>query len=242
MGRSRGSGADLIDTVFFDASGTLIEVAEPVGETYARFARAEGAVVSRDALSAAFKAAFAAAPPLAFPVSSKTTTRRRERAWWRARVAETFARAGVGLPRAAFERAFSAAFDHFARGSAWRVFDDVRPTLAELRRRGVRAAVVSNFDSRLRAVLAAHGLAEAFDALVLSTECGFAKPDPRIFAHALRACGASASTTLHVGDSRPVDVEGARRAGIRAVCIDRSRPPARGRIAALTANTLLNAR
>jgi putative hydrolase of the HAD superfamily len=228
----------LIDTVFFDASGTLIEVAEPVGESYARFARAEGAVVSCDEMSAAFQAAFAAAPPLAFPASSKTTMRRRERAWWRARVRDTFARAGVALAPAAFERSFCAAFDYFARGPAWRVFDDVRPTLAVLRRRGVRVAVVSNFDSRLRAVLVAHGIAEAFDAVVLSAECGFAKPDPRIFAHALRTCSARASATLHVGDSRAVDVDGARSAGIRAVCIDRSRPPAHGRIATLTAITL----
>jgi putative hydrolase of the HAD superfamily len=225
----------LIDTVFFDAAGTLIEVAEPVGETYARFARAQGAVVSAEATSAAFRAAFAAAPPLAFQPSPKTTTRRRERAWWRARVAETFARANVELPPAAFERAFRAAFEHFARGAAWRVFEDVRATLADLRRRRVRLAVVSNFDARLRAVLAAHHLAEAFDEIVLSSECGFAKPDPRIFAHALRACSARASATLHVGDTRAVDVEGARRAGIRAVWIDRSRPPGRGRIATLAA-------
>jgi putative hydrolase of the HAD superfamily len=212
----------VIDTIFFDAGGTLIEVAEPVGETYARAARAEGARASAATLSSAFRAAFAAAPPLAFPGAAEATLRGLERAWWRERVLDTFTRAGVGLPPSAFERVFEAAFEHFARGAAWRIFDDVRPTLDSLRRRGLRLAVVSNFDARLRTVLSDLDLAAAFDAVVLSTECGFAKPDPRIFDRALELTGGRAASTLHVGDSVDQDVEGARAAGISAGLIDRS--------------------
>ena len=42
----------MIRCVFFDAAGTLLEVAEPVGKTYARFARRHGLAVEAAALEA----------------------------------------------------------------------------------------------------------------------------------------------------------------------------------------------
>ena len=57
----------MIRTVLFDAVGTLFDVAEPVGETYARFARREGVLAEPRALDDAFRAAFVASTPLAFP-------------------------------------------------------------------------------------------------------------------------------------------------------------------------------
>jgi putative hydrolase of the HAD superfamily len=218
------AGADagaVIRAVLFDAAGTLIEVAEPVGETYARCARGAGLTVSATALESAFRAVFPAAPPLAFPGAAPAALADLERDWWRRRVLETFARAGLASPRDALERAFDAAFAHFARASAWRLFDDVRPSIEALRERGIRLAVVSNFDGRLRRILRELGLADAFEAIVLSSECGFAKPDPRIFEAALTAVGADAGSTLHVGDSLGDDVVAARRAGIAAVRIER---------------------
>ena len=223
----------MIETVFFDAAGTLIEVAEPVGETYARAARAEGVAVESIALDVAFRAVFVAAPPLAFPSSAPGALRHLEREWWRERVLDTFARAGVVGQADRLDRAFRTAFDHFAHGSAWRVFADVGPALRTLRGRGLGLAVVSNFDSRLRAVLRELGLAGDLDAVVVSSECGAAKPDRRIFTEALRATGARAESTLHVGDSLEHDVGGARAAGLAALRIDRSRPAAGGTIASL---------
>jgi len=231
-----GGGGDsraVIDTVFFDAAGTLIEVAEPVGETYARAARAAGVAADADALGAAFRAAFVAAPPLAFPGAAPGAIRLLEREWWRERVLDTFAMAGVDAPADRLDRAFRTAFDHFARGAAWRVFADVAPALAALRARGLRLAVVSNFDARLRTILRDVGLRGALDHVVVSSECGAAKPDRRIFAAALRASGARADSTLHVGDSLELDVVGARAAGLAALRIDRSQPPAGGSIASL---------
>lgn len=223
----------MIETVFFDAAGTLIEVAEPVGETYARVARAAGVDADAPPLDAAFRSAFRAAPPLAFPSAAPAALRQLEREWWRERVLETFALAGVVAPAERLERAFGAAFDHFADGGAWRVFADVRPALGALRRRGLRLAVVSNFDARLRAILRHLGLASELDAVVLSSEHGAAKPDRRIFTAALRATGARAESTLHVGDSIEHDVDGARAAGLAALRIDRSGTAGAGTIASL---------
>jgi FMN phosphatase YigB (HAD superfamily) len=42
---------------------------------------------------------------------------------------------------------------HFAKGDAWKVADGAVDALEHLRTAGVKLAVVSNFDSRLRPVL-----------------------------------------------------------------------------------------
>ena len=37
-------------------------------------------------------------------------------------------------------------YDRFAQADSWHVYDDVRETLTDLRQRGLRLAVVSNWD------------------------------------------------------------------------------------------------
>jgi FMN phosphatase YigB (HAD superfamily) len=69
----------------------------------------------------------------------------------------------------------------------------------------------------LREVLKRHGLYEFFEVTVFSNEFGYAKPDPRIFAHTLTELGGIAPRqALHVGDLEELDVEGARRAGLHS--------------------------
>ncbi|HJW69600.1 MAG TPA: haloacid dehalogenase, partial [Candidatus Binatia bacterium] len=53
--------------VTLDAAGTLITVAEPVGDTYARVAARHGLHVSPADAGARFRRAMASRPPLAFP-------------------------------------------------------------------------------------------------------------------------------------------------------------------------------
>ncbi len=87
-------------------------------------------------------------------------------------------------------------------------------TLERLRARGLRLAVVANWDCALSEHLDRAGLAPFFDVVVSSARAGFAKPDPRIFELALDELGVPASRALHVGDE-PLDEEGARAAGLR---------------------------
>src|SRR5690349_12196519 len=84
-----------IEAVFFDAAGTLFETREPVGESYARIARAYGLNASAGAVDAAFRRTFRDAVPLAFGTGCKPEQLRRlEREWWRDLVMRTFA--GMG--------------------------------------------------------------------------------------------------------------------------------------------------
>ena len=99
---------------------------------------------------------------------------------------------------------------------------DVLPALDDLAAAGLRLAVVSNWDVGLGDVLADLGVAGRFEAVVVSAVVGAGKPHPAIFAHALSALGVPPARALHCGDHPESDCAGARRAGVRAVLIDRS--------------------
>ncbi len=114
------------------------------------------------------------------------------------------------------------------------LFDDVLDTLRALRRAAVRVGVVSDWQKGLLHFCAELGIADLFDAVVASSEVGFQKPDPRLFAVAQRKLGVSPDEILHVGDTA-ADIEGAGAAGFSALLIDRSgaSAPEQGRIASL---------
>ena len=208
-----------VQAVTFDAAGTLFTVAEPVGATYARIAALHGIDVRAIDIDRRFRAAFAAAPPLAFPGASPARLADHERAWWYALVRATFG-AAASHPR--FDACFTHLFAHYAHGDAWRVFPDARPVLETLRGRACGLAVVSNFDARVSGILEALGLAPFFDRIVYSSRSGAAKPAAAIFREALALLGVTPDAALHVGDNMVEDVEGARGAGLRAVLLDRS--------------------
>jgi putative hydrolase of the HAD superfamily len=94
----------------------------------------------------------------------------------------------------------------------------------------LRVAVVSNFDSRLPSILRELGFESLVDTVVTSSGCGAAKPDARIFRHALEALGATADTALHVGDSLDADYHGASAAGMQALHLQRGDSPAAGNL------------
>ncbi|OGO50744.1 MAG: hypothetical protein A2148_03355 [Chloroflexi bacterium RBG_16_68_14] len=102
------------------------------------------------------------------------------------------------------------------------LFDDTLPALAALRQRGYRLGVLSNFTWRLPEIVRELGLAPYVEHVVVSARAGYRKPHPEIFRRALEAFRVEPSEALVVGDSLLADVEGARRAGIAAVLLDRS--------------------
>ena len=204
--------------IFFDAGGTLFEVRGSVGEIYSRFARRFGLDIGEAVLQQRFGAAFRAQPPLAFPgVEAEAELLRREYKWWRNLVWRVFA--AWEFPR--FDECFAELFEHFRHVEAWRLYDDVVPTLSALRERGVRLAVLSNFDARLIDLLRGFALDDFFADVHLSARLGAAKPEGRIFQAALRAHGLQPHEVWHVGDSVREDVEGARNVGITGCLIDR---------------------
>lgn len=203
--------------VLFDAAGTLIELREPVGETYSRLAADYGVELSAWRIGEAFARVFRAAPLMVFPGEAPERIPSLERDWWRALVRAAF-RAADGTARFSdFEAYFERLYAHFASPDTWRAAPESGEMLVELRRRGLVTAIVSNFDRRLHRILEGLGLSPLFDAVVLPSDAGAAKPDPRIFAFALERVGSCAAAALFVGDDRDRDLAGARCAGLHAI-------------------------
>ena len=105
-------------------------------------------------------------------------------------------------------------------------YPEVPSTLRELRHRGFRLVAVSNWDVSLHERLDELRLTPLLDGAVASAEFGAAKPDPRIFTHALALAGARAGGSWHAGDSVEADVEGALGSGLTPVLVARHGEPA----------------
>jgi HAD superfamily hydrolase (TIGR01509 family) len=125
--------------------------------------------------------------------------------------------AGIdGFADALYERCLVAA--------GWRLYADVRPTLAALRAAGVPVAVVSNIGFDMRPLAADLGIGDLLDEYALSYEVGRCKPDPAIFRKACALLRADPERTLMVGDS-PADA-GAAAAGCSVLVLPESEPGA----------------
>ncbi len=128
------------------------------------------------------------------------------------------------LPRATEQEIEACAHDVrliFDQASSYALYPDVLPVLRALKSRGLTMGVISDWGIGLGLILRHHDLVQYFDFAVVSAMQRSAKPDPSLFQTALRRANAIADYTLHVGDSYPLDVLGARAAGITPVLLDR---------------------
>jgi putative hydrolase of the HAD superfamily len=105
------------------------------------------------------------------------------------------------------------------------VFAEVDATMPELVESQVLALVTNGASCLQREKLAASGLGDYFDVVVVSAEFGVGKPDASIFSHALSRLGSDAEGAVMVGDSLSRDVDGAIAAGLQAVWLNRSGSP-----------------
>lgn len=99
------------------------------------------------------------------------------------------------------------------------LFDDVKDCLAELKRRGFRLGVISNFSPTLKTILADKGILDCFEHVIVSTEVGIEKPNPAIFHLALDQAGLKPSEVLYIGDHDQNDIWAPAQIGMDAVKI-----------------------
>jgi putative hydrolase of the HAD superfamily len=208
--------------IFFDAVGTLFGVKGTVGTVYAQIAQDHGVTVAPQTLDWAFTNAFRSAGPAAFPNISPAEIPAQEYTWWRNVAIATFNQADVLPLFQDFDAFFAALFSHFATAQPWELYPDTISTLEQLRSAQIPLGILSNFDSRIYGVLQSLGLASFFSSVTISTEAGFAKPDPRIFQTALQKYDCAPDQAWHVGDSLAEDYRAATALGMRGVWLDRS--------------------
>jgi putative hydrolase of the HAD superfamily len=208
------------DWVFLDAGETLFQVADPLPE-YGQILAHLGYTVAPDGLAALFRRARREAlfpghvgPPPHFAIAADLAQQRRER----------FVRAlldGIGVREPDRPAASEAIRESFVGTRLFGLYPDAAAVLPELRARGHRLGIISNWEPRLDILCHNHGIAPHFDFVLASEAEGFAKPGPRLFQRALELAGSPPERAVHVGDSFEHDVLGARAVGIAAVLLDR---------------------
>lgn len=198
-----------IKAVTFDVGGTLIEPWPSVGHVYAEVAARHGVkTFSPDQLNARFKAAWRARKNF-----------EHSRSEWAELVEEVFGGTGSTPSSKAL---FPDLYERFAQPGAWHIFDDVIPALDALVSQGIRLAVISNWDERLRGLLRRLNLDRYFETFAISCEVGFSKPSRVIFRQAAFELDLRPDAILHIGDSFEMDIEGAKAAGFHALQIQRT--------------------
>jgi putative hydrolase of the HAD superfamily len=199
-----------IQAVTFDVGGTLIQPWPSVGHLYAEVAGRNGCRnVAPETLNRNFAAAW-----------REKKNFQHTRQDWADLVDRTFAGLCQSRPSRTF---FPAIYERFAQSEAWRIYDDVLPSLDALASKDMPLAVISNWDARLRPLLQQFRLDRYFEIIVVSCEIGFAKPSPVIFEYAAEKLGIVPEHIMHVGDSVHEDVAGAKAAGVQGLLIDRDK-------------------
>lgn len=210
----------MIEIVFFDAGGTILDPHPSFAELFARVAEENGvSVAAQDVRDVQERIA----PHLVELLEEAgldhgpTLSLEASRAFW----TFTYRRflEELGIPS---ETLAAQLYERFSDPSSYRLYDDVLPTLERLRKDGYRLGLISNFDGWLETMLVEMEVGDIFEVAVISGVEGVEKPDPAIYRLALERADVQADRAVHVGDSPIMDIQPSNETGMRAVLIDRA--------------------
>ncbi len=208
----------MIEFVYLDAGGTLIDPFPSVGGVYARAGKAHGLEANSLDLQRGFAQVWSEARGAQ---SARFTTFGRDEpethAFWRSLVFDVLDVVGFDGDK---EACFLAFFRAFEEPEAWTVYPDVQPLLAGLKRRGIKAGLLSNWDYRLPPLLQRLGIQDLQPQIISCFE-GIAKPDPELYRRAAQRVGIAPERIVYVGDHRDLDLDPALEVGFEAYLIDR---------------------
>ncbi|MBI4729330.1 MAG: HAD-IA family hydrolase [Acidobacteria bacterium] len=204
------------DAVLFDACETLLHPHPSFPEAVRMLLARRGIASGRDGadrIQEAFDEAFRALGRAPFTVSPEVSRR-----FWTGLYAGMLSALAIDDGDGTIAGYLYAEFSCPER---YVLFPDALPALRELRARGYRVGVVSNFEAWLGEMLERLGVAPLLDVSAISGIEGVEKPDPRIFESALGRLGLPAERVACVGDSPSVDIEPALALGMGALLLDR---------------------
>lgn len=100
-------------------------------------------------------------------------------------------------------------------------FEESMEVLEELKE-DYKLILICNTDNHsIPQLIEKFNLKEYFDTIILSCDTGLLKTDKKMFELALKESKLKKEEVIMVGDSIPTDMEGAKKAGIKAILIDR---------------------
>lgn len=205
-------------TIIFDVGGTLLQLnVDKLAHTYVQLAARRG--ISLDhALTRAVLVELEGELPSRSRERQISLEKSSGQGFWEEFYGEGFRRLGVQADMSAEAAEIR---ERFQRAEFEMLFPDVLPALQGLEDAGIQMGILSNFSPNCEDVLKLMRVHHFYSFFVVSALAGMEKPDPRIFELAVRAAQRPRADILYVGDSIFHDIEGANRAGLDAVLVDR---------------------
>lgn len=207
----------VIDTVYFDAVGTVLEPSPPVRRVYLQAGRRHGHEATEAEVGQLFKTAFAHEEERD-RLHGLRTCEAREAERWRNIVSTT-------LPGVRdMETCYQELRDHFGFPDAWRVLPGVAELFSALTDLGISVGMASNFDSRLHGIIRSKPEFQPIRHVVVSSEIGWRKPAEAFFHHLADLADAPPRRILMVGDDPENDVRGPQKVGMNAILVSPGNP------------------
>jgi len=199
----------MVKAVIFDAEGTLFHLKSSVGAIYAKVLASFGRKVPAPEVEARFRRLWP-------EIREGLTVFGKEAclAFWKKAFFTTVSPWLDGLPR---EKAFLLAYEYFARPEAFSPATGFPEVLLLLQRYGIKTALLSNWDERLRRLVSSLRLERALSAILIACELGVGKPHPLAFHLACEALGVRPEEALMIGNDPEEDYRGALQAGLKAL-------------------------
>jgi FMN phosphatase YigB (HAD superfamily) len=205
---------DHVQAIIFDVGGTLLEGAMPWHELYMQALRLARHEVRAEIMLRNYEEAIARMVVARRQAIAEMDGRRL--------LHELFAEC-LGLSYRRLQQAIDEViFDNPQARHLVRV-EGVREVLAELKKRGYRLAVISNWTADLPTTLGQLGLKDYFEGIFASETMGIAKPEAAAFLVPVEKLGLTPGVTAYVGDVYPIDILGSREVGMTPVWIDHMR-------------------
>jgi len=217
-----------IRLITFDALHTIITPRQPIHVQYSQVFAPFLGVLPPESIKKSFKNA------LKEVQVERPSYDKGAKQWWSDVVRRTAI--GAGGSKHALDENLSDIVEtlmtRFSSREGYKAFDDAISTIRDLHdQHGIRTAVVSNGDYRIRKVLKDLSFPDSLQPVVLSEE-GIEKPSKQIFMKALELINGDMRTKstiqpeecLHIGDELICDYNGAIAAGFNALLLRREGP------------------
>ncbi len=204
-----------------DATGTLIEASDSVGEIYRQVAQDFGVELPAWRLDDAFRRVLRWAPPRGSDGNSLEERCQGEVEWWTERIRQTFQAADSSARFEDFGAFAAALFDSYRQPGRWRPRAEVLATLRLLAAQGYSMVVVSNFDHRLPKILQDLELTQFFEEILIPAQSGWRKPERGLFERAAKRLGVPLERLVYIGDDAPAVLATIGEHGLRVIGVDR---------------------
>ncbi len=197
--------------VLFDLGGTLIKTA-PIPEIIKRILAAYGIQRPQAEIALAQKTV-----DEQMPLEDYTLAGHDFWVLWNTKILEH-----LGIQADVKKELAEALFQKWWENADVALYPDVKPTLETLRQMNLKIGIVTNgFQSDIDEIMVRTSLGRFFDVTVGVDAVKKPKPHPEIFLYAVEHIGVSPEEILFVGDDPTNDYAGAKKAGLKALLIDR---------------------